>query len=213
MKAGPGPISDLILDLRGNSGGLLQEALTVADHFVGKGLLVRTRSRAEPAQDKKATPGGVGESIPLAVLVNSSTASGAEIVAGAIQGNGRGLILGERTFGKGTVQVLYPAGGGACYIKLTCAFFPGRGIVESRTEHRRGVARRLREASQAAQQGLSLRSQPTTGRERSARLCREIDHARMSARIAPGRRLEPPVTHSARSCPGRGAVWGRLHDG
>jgi carboxyl-terminal processing protease len=97
----------LVLDMRDNPGGLLQESIEVADAFVEEGVLVYERNAAgERGFD--STTGGVLEDLPLRVLVNGRTASGAEIVAGAIRDSGRGLLVGERTFGKGTVQQILP---------------------------------------------------------------------------------------------------------
>lgn len=124
LKGQRGGMAGLVVDLRNNSGGLLNEAQKVADLFVRKGLLVRLSSRTGTPRETMSKPGGIGESIPLAVLVNAGTASGAEIVAGAIQGNGRGLIVGQRTFGKGSTQALYnPSNRKDYYIKLTIGRF------------------------------------------------------------------------------------------
>lgn len=93
----------LVLDLRNNAGGLLQESIQAADTFVDEGVLVYEVS---PSGERSfgSTSGGLLADLPLRVLVNGRTASGAEIVAGAIRDSGRGLLVGERTYGKGTVQ-------------------------------------------------------------------------------------------------------------
>jgi carboxyl-terminal processing protease len=93
----------VILDLRDNAGGLLQESIEVADAFVDEGPLVFERN-ATGEREFASTTGGVLAGLPVRVLVNGRTASGAEIVAGAIRDSGRGLLIGERTYGKGTVQ-------------------------------------------------------------------------------------------------------------
>jgi carboxyl-terminal processing protease len=97
----------LVLDLRDNAGGLLQESIEVADAFVDDGVLVYERNAAEE-RSFDSTTGGALADLPLRVLVNGRTASGAEIVAGAIRDSGRGLLVGERTYGKGTVQQILP---------------------------------------------------------------------------------------------------------
>ena len=100
----------LILDLRGNSGGLLDEAVNVASLFLPSGsLVVSTESRIEPTRQLK-TRGGpmLSEDMPVVVLVNRFSASAAEIVAGALQDHDRALLIGQRTFGKGSVQNLLP---------------------------------------------------------------------------------------------------------
>jgi len=104
-----GDLKGLILDLRGNPGGLLSEGVGVADKFLHKGQLIVSHHGAH-SQEKRytATHGNGGKDYPLVVLVNRGTASAAEIVAGAIQDHDRGLIVGETTFGKGLVQTVYP---------------------------------------------------------------------------------------------------------
>jgi carboxyl-terminal processing protease len=104
-----GEIKGLILDLRGNPGGLLNEGVGVADKFLKKGqVIVSHRGRSSPERTYKAAHGNSGKDYPLVVLVNRGTASAAEIVSGAIQDHDRGLIAGEVTFGKGLVQTVYP---------------------------------------------------------------------------------------------------------
>src|ERR1051326_8914136 len=99
----------LVLDLRGNPGGLLNEGVGVADKFLKKGqIIVSHRGRSSPERTYKAAHGNGGKDYPLVVLVNRGTASAAEIVSGAIQDHDRGLIVGEVTFGKGLVQTVYP---------------------------------------------------------------------------------------------------------
>jgi len=104
-----GDLKGLILDLRQNPGGLLNEGVGVADKFLKKGqLIVSHRGRNSPEKRYTAQRGNGGKDYPLVVLVNRGTASAAEIVAGAIQDHDRGLIVGETTFGKGLVQTVYP---------------------------------------------------------------------------------------------------------
>ena len=98
----------LILDLRNNSGGLLQTAIDVASQFLPDGIVLYEQRRDQ--QEEKSYPvrrGGEATDIPLVVLVNAGTASASEIVAGAIQDLGRGVLVGESTFGKGSVQLVY----------------------------------------------------------------------------------------------------------
>jgi carboxyl-terminal processing protease len=104
-----GDLKGLILDLRQNPGGLLNEGVGVADKFLRKGqLIVSHHGRSSPEKRYTASHGNGGRDYPLVVLVNRGTASAAEIVAGAIQDHDRGLIAGETTFGKGLVQTVYP---------------------------------------------------------------------------------------------------------
>jgi carboxyl-terminal processing protease len=97
----------LILDLRNNPGGLLEEAIAVADLFFDDGLIVTTRSRVEGEQTYRATASGLHADLPVAVLVNGMSASAAEIVASALQDRARGKVLGTQTYGKGSVQTIY----------------------------------------------------------------------------------------------------------
>ena len=98
----------LLIDLRGNPGGLLSQAVDVCDHLLTKGQgIVSQRGRAYPDQNYTATHGNDGKTFPIVVLVNRSTASAAEIVSGALQDHDRALIVGETTFGKGLVQTVY----------------------------------------------------------------------------------------------------------
>ncbi|MFZ1688986.1 MAG: S41 family peptidase [Flavobacteriales bacterium] len=95
----------LVLDLRGNGGGYLDAAIAMADEFLPKGsTILYTEGRNHPRKTDRATTMGVLEEIPLAVLIDEGSASASEIVAGAIQDNDRGTIIGRRTFGKGLVQ-------------------------------------------------------------------------------------------------------------
>jgi len=99
----------LILDLRGNGGGFLNAAIDLADEFLPSGrAIVYTQGRHSPRQDADATKAGGYETIPLAVLIDEGSASASEIIAGAIQDNDRGWLVGRRTFGKGLVQEHVP---------------------------------------------------------------------------------------------------------
>ena len=102
-------LQGLILDLRDNGGGILSEGIRVADAFLDKGqLVVYTKGRNSPERRYNAPRGSGSQKYPIVVLINSDTASAAEIVAGAIQDHDRGLIVGETSFGKGLVQTVYP---------------------------------------------------------------------------------------------------------
>lgn len=102
-------LQGLILDLRDNGGGILNEGIRVADAFLEKGqLVVYTKGRNSPERRFNAPNGSGSQRYPVVVLINSDTASAAEIVAGALQDHDRGLILGETSFGKGLVQTVYP---------------------------------------------------------------------------------------------------------
>lgn len=132
-------LDGLVLDLRNNPGGLLNEAITVADIFIDKGLLVYTQGRTEGTKEEFLAKRKGFEDVPLVVLVNEGSASASEIVAGAIQDHKRGILLGRQTFGKGSVQHVVPiddpTGGSnkTAAIKLTIARYytpSGRSIQE-----------------------------------------------------------------------------------
>ena len=97
----------LILDLRNNSGGLLQTAIDVASQFLSEGVVLYEQRRDQEEKSYPVQRGGQATDIPLLVLVNGGTASASEIVAGAIQDADRGVLIGETTFGKGSVQLVY----------------------------------------------------------------------------------------------------------
>ncbi|TAN04940.1 MAG: S41 family peptidase [Rhodanobacteraceae bacterium] len=116
-----GALRGAVLDLRSNPGGLVTSAVGVADDFLNSGTIVSTRGRL-PESDLtfSATPGDLLHGAPMVVLVNNGTASAAEIVTGALKDNHRALILGRRTFGKGSVQTIMALGNGDA-VKLTTA--------------------------------------------------------------------------------------------
>lgn len=126
------PMKGLVLDLRNDPGGLLTQAIEVSDIFLKTGTIVSTRGRTK-SMETKATAKDNGEqeaTAPMVVLVNEGTASAAEIVAGALQDNGRALIVGTQTFGKASVQTVIPLEDGSA-LKLTTARYytpSGRSI-------------------------------------------------------------------------------------
>lgn len=113
------PLSGLILDLRDNPGGLLDEAVSVADLFLDDGVIVSTWGRLESERaEHRATAGGVPAGLPVVVLINGYSASASEIVAAALQETGRANLIGTRTYGKGSVQTMYEHRDGSA-LKLT----------------------------------------------------------------------------------------------
>jgi len=121
-----------VLDLRNNPGGLLDQAVAVVDDFVDKGEIVSTRGREkEESQRWNATPGDLATGQPMVVLINGGSASASEIVAGALQDHHRAVIMGTRSFGKGSVQTVIPLGGEGGAMRLTTARYytpSGRSI-------------------------------------------------------------------------------------
>lgn len=120
----------LVLDLRGNPGGLLEQAAKVADKFIAEGVLVATVGASEGREEKRAQARGTEPGYPIAVLVNGSSASASEIVAGALKNLDRAVIVGQTTFGKGSVQLVFPGvtPDGAA-LKLTIAQYLTPGDV------------------------------------------------------------------------------------
>ncbi|HLQ86677.1 MAG TPA: S41 family peptidase [Salinisphaeraceae bacterium] len=116
-----GPLRGIVLDLRDNPGGVLKAAVSVSDAFLDHGKIVSIRGRRKNTdQQFDAKAGDVLNDKPIVVLVNEGSASASEIVAGAMQDNGRAIIMGRQTFGKGSVQTVLPMENGAA-IKLTTA--------------------------------------------------------------------------------------------
>ena len=128
-----GPLEGLVLDLRNNPGGLLNQAVEVADQWLRDELIVYTQGRDETQRTEyNATAGVLSDDYPIVVLVNEGSASASEIVAGALQDHHRAIVLGRPTFGKGSVQTVYPLDGGAG-LRLTTALYytpSGRSIQE-----------------------------------------------------------------------------------
>ena len=106
-----GKPAGIVLDVRNNPGGLLDQAVNVSDLFLDKGEIVSTRSKNEEDTVKyTATEGDIAQGLPIVVLVNDGSASASEIVAGALQDHKRAILMGEKTFGKGSVQTVIPLG-------------------------------------------------------------------------------------------------------
>ena len=147
----------LILDLRGNPGGLLTAAVEVADKFLQQGSIVSTRGRS-PQEDfnYQAHYGGTWR-VPLVVLIDGDSASASEIFAGAIKDNARGIVVGERSYGKGSVQGIFPLGFAGAGVRLTTAlFYSPNGVKISHVgvapdQEVRNAAKPAAEAGQGSQ--------------------------------------------------------------
>jgi carboxyl-terminal processing protease len=120
---GGGALRGLILDLRYNPGGLLAKAVEMADRFLTSGVIVSTVTRRQAVERYNAHAEDTLPDIPLVVLVNGASASASEIVAGALQDFGRATVVGERTFGKGSIQHVIPLSEHHAAIRLTVAFY------------------------------------------------------------------------------------------
>ena len=116
-------LKGIVLDLRNNPGGLLDQAVAVADSFLERGEVVSTRGRHDDDDHRyNAHPGDLADGLPIVVLINGGSASASEIVAGALQDHDRAIIMGTRSFGKGSVQTIIPMGSlGA--VRLTTALY------------------------------------------------------------------------------------------
>lgn len=125
--ARPRPIRGLVLDLRDNSGGLLEQSVRVADLWLESGVIVTTKSRARPPDVQRAHPLGTEPRYPMVVLVNGKSASASEVLAGALQDQGRAVLVGTPTFGKASVQTVVELEDHSA-LKLTVArYFTPRG--------------------------------------------------------------------------------------
>jgi carboxyl-terminal processing protease len=151
-------IDSLVLDLRNNPGGLLDAAVEVAEPFFKKGeLIVYTRGR-KPADSENFLAQSDGEplAIPLAVLINAGTASAAEVVTGALKDTGRAIVVGERSFGKGSVQSIFELKNGEGLRLTTARYFTPGGV----SIHEKGITPNV-EVIMSADDDSKLRVQQT----------------------------------------------------
>ena len=127
----PPSLSGLILDLRGNSGGLITPAVNTASQFLSDGVVLIELRRDGPEKSTPVQSGGVATDVPLVVLVDGGTASAAEIVAGALQDHQRAPLIGEPTFGKGAVQLIYElSDGSSLHVTSAVWLTPDRHQIE-----------------------------------------------------------------------------------
>ncbi len=132
QRDNPGGLRALVLDLRDNPGGVLESGVAVADDFLNSGVILTAEGRTADARfEMDATPGDLMNGAPIVVLVNSGTASAAEIVSAALKDHGRALLIGQKTYGKGTVQTVIPLRyGGAVKLTTSRYFTPAGGSVQ-----------------------------------------------------------------------------------
>ncbi|HYI83068.1 MAG TPA: S41 family peptidase, partial [Acetobacteraceae bacterium] len=197
---GGGSLKGIVLDLRNNPGGLLDQAVQVADDFLDQGEIVSTRARRqEDAQRWNAKSGDIASGINMVVLINGGSASASEIVAGALQDHRRAIVLGAKSFGKGSVQTVMPIPGQGA-IRLTTAryFTPsGRSIQATGIEPDIEV--------------LAQREQATANipREREADLRRALrnqgDVQQPAGAAIPPLQLPPGVAERVTRLPAEGA--------
>ena len=152
-------LKGVVLDLRNNPGGLLDQAVAVSDAFLDKGEIVSTRARrAEDTQRFNSRPGDLAKGLPMVVLINVGSASASEIVAGALQDHRRAIILGTKSFGKGSVQTIVPLPGHGAMRMTTARYYTPSGrsiqgvgiepdiVVEQATVEQVATPRRRRES-------------------------------------------------------------------
>ena len=134
QRDNPGGLQGLVLDLRDNPGGVLESGVAVADDFLNSGVILTAEGRTPDARfEMDATPGDLMNGSPIVVLVNSGTASAAEIVSAALKDHGRALLIGHKTYGKGTVQTVIPLQyGGAVKLTTSRYFTPSGGSVQGK---------------------------------------------------------------------------------
>ena len=121
-------VNGFVLDLRNNPGGLLSQAIRVSDAFLEKGEIVSTRGRNPQDGDRfNATPGDLAEGKPIVVLINGGSASASEIVAGALQDHRRAIVVGTKSFGKGSVQTVMPLRGSSAMRLTTARYYTPSG--------------------------------------------------------------------------------------
>ena len=121
-------VSGIVLDLRNNPGGLLTQAIRVSDAFLDSGEIVSTRGRAaEDGERYNATPGDLANGKPIVVLINGGSASASEIVAGALQDHRRAIVVGTKSFGKGSVQTVMPLRGDGAMRLTTARYYTPSG--------------------------------------------------------------------------------------
>ncbi|MGB5705518.1 MAG: S41 family peptidase [Arenicellales bacterium] len=164
MKQNDGELDGLILDLRNNPGGVLNSAVDVSDHFLEQGNIVATRGRDSTMDTSyRARPGDILDGAPLVVLVNGGSASASEIVAGALQDHERAIIMGTRTFGKGSVQTVIPMNNGGA-LKLTTAryYTPNDRSIQARGIEP-DIEVKQRELSEPGQDGKMVRESDLAG--------------------------------------------------
>ncbi len=128
-----GRLRGIVLDLRNNPGGLLEQSVTVADSFLDSGRIVTVKGRRGAGRVYEAASGDLARGVPMVVLVNGGSASAAEIVASALQQNGRATVMGTLTFGKGSVQTVMPLPQeGAIRLTTSLYYAPSGDAIQSR---------------------------------------------------------------------------------
>ncbi|MEO5671449.1 MAG: S41 family peptidase [Ramlibacter sp.] len=175
----------VVLDMRGNPGGLFREAVKVADLFLDKGEIVSVRGNSSSRQRAwEAEPGQLLAGLPMVVLIDAGSASASELVADALQQNGRATVMGQRSFGKGSVQMTFSLGENKGALKLTTSIYHG---PSGQTVHKIGVGPDIELVATAA--GDVSRAAPDGAPMRKAK-----------ARVDPGRCVAVKESDPALAC-------------
>src|SRR6185437_746928 len=164
-------LSGIILDLRNNPGGLLDQAVAVSDAFLDKGEIVSTRGRrAEDAQRYDARQGDIANGLPVVVLINGGSASASEIVAGALQDHHRAILVGTKSFGKGSVQTIIPLPGHGAMRLTTARYYTpsGRSIQAKGIDPDIVIEAAKIEKPQTDASGKPVAAKSTSGKETQA---------------------------------------------
>ena len=151
----------MILDLRNNPGGLLTQSISVTDAFLNNGEIVSTKGRNKNDIERTfAKPGDILENYPLVILINNGSASASEIVAGALKDHGRAIILGTRSFGKGSVQSIIPISNSGAIRLTTSRYYTPSGIsiqakgIEPDIVVEAGITKKKKEKSSVREENL-----------------------------------------------------------
>jgi carboxyl-terminal processing protease len=182
-------IKGLVLDLRNNPGGVLQASVGVVDAFIDQGRIVYTEGRIEGNDmEFMATTNTVAGDVPLVILINNGSASASEIVAGALQDHARAIVMGTRSFGKGSVQTVMPLGEQRA-IKLTTSLYftpsgrsiQAQGIDPDIVVENAFVTRRSRNVTQVSESNLPGRLDNANSQDKEAGTNDEMANALISA--------------------------------
>ena len=215
-----GKLKALILDLRNNPGGLLDQAVAVSDDFIDQGEIVSTRARhPEDAQRWDAKGDDITDGLPLVVLINGGSASSSEIVAGALQDHHRAVLLGTRSFGKGSVQTVIPLPGNGAMRLTTARYYTPSGRSIQGAGHHAGRGRcRVTRRDAAFRAGARGRSQPCAeergrhaghpGRAADRSAADRQGHSRPSRQRVSRSSIRPSPTTLTSSCRRLGAGQG-----
>ncbi len=180
------PIKGLVLDLRNNPGGVLNSAVGVSDAFLRGGLIVYTQGRVDDARmEFKAGAGDIIDGAPMVVLVNGGSASASEIVAGALQDQGRAIIMGSDTFGKGSVQTIVPVDDSTALKLTTARYYTPSG----RSIQAHGIEPDIR----LERGNLTLADEPAVTPLKEANLMRHLEDSIVDVRNGKEKSIEQPL--------------------